>query len=85
MSNYLPPDRWREQLLQWAAPPPEDPAPASADGWRQHADRFRTVNQAMAGREEPLVSFLAPWLGPDVSVIDVGAGGGRFTAPLAGA
>lgn len=85
MFHLLPADRWREQLLQWTAPPPEDtdPAPRSADGWRQHADRFRAVNQAMAGREEPFVRFLTPWLGPDVSVIDVGAGGGRFAAPLA--
>ena len=85
MANSLPPDRWREQLLQWTAPPPEDrdPDPSSADGWRQHADRFRAVNQAMRGREEPFIRFLAPWLGPDISVIDVGAGGGRFAAPLA--
>ena len=85
MPDYLPPDRWREQLLQWTAPPPEDAdaAPPNADGWRPHADRFRAVNQAMQGREEPLIRFLAPWLGPDVAVIEVGAGGGRFTAPLA--
>ncbi|MCW5852484.1 MAG: methyltransferase domain-containing protein [Anaerolineae bacterium] len=85
MANSLPPVRWREQLLQWTAPPPEDAdsAPSSADGWRQHADRFRAVNQVMRGREEPFIRFLSPWLSPDISVIDVGAGGGRFTAPLA--
>ncbi len=86
MLSPTPPDRWRKQLLQWAAPPPEDPdpTPSSADGWRQHADRFRAVNAVMRGREEPLIRFLTPWLGPNVTAIDVGAGGGRFTTPLAG-
>lgn len=84
--------RWRDQLLQWTAPPPEvsdrppqvDTKPGtSTDGWRVHADRFRTLNQIVRGREEPLIRFLSPWLGPQVSVLDVGAGGGRFALPLA--
>lgn len=82
MTDLTPADYWRDRLLRWTAPPPET-APTGGDGWRVHADRFRAVNQAVRGREEPFTRFLSPWLGPDVSVLDVGAGGGRFALPLA--
>ncbi len=77
--------RWREQLLRWTAPPPEDSDPAAppTDGWRAHADRFRALNTSLRGREEPFVRFLQPWLPPSATVLDVGAGGGRYALPLA--
>lgn len=78
-----PTDRWRDQLLQWTAPPREAALTPPADGWQAHAHRFRAINQALRGREEPLVGFLARWLTPGVTLLDVGAGGGRFALPLA--
>ena len=79
-----PADRWREQLLRWTAPPPEQARNIPTDdGWQAHAHRFRAINRAVAGREEPLVRFLARWWTEGVTLLDVGAGGGRFALPLA--
>ncbi|MFN8484159.1 MAG: methyltransferase domain-containing protein [Anaerolineae bacterium] len=75
--------RWRESLLRWTVPPPEVPPTPSSDGWRTHADRFRALNERQRGRDEPFLQFLAPRLTPGVTVLDVGAGGGRFALPLA--
>lgn len=75
--------RWRESLLRWTVPPPEVPLTPSSDGWQTHADRFRALNERQRGRDEPFLQFLAPRLTPGVTVLDVGAGGGRFALPLA--
>lgn len=48
-----------------------------------HADRFRALNERPRAHDEPFLQFLAPWLTPGVTVLDVGAGGGRFALPLA--
>ncbi len=79
-----PADRWRDQLIQWTAPPPEQaPDSPTSDGWRAHAHRFRAINRAVQGREEPLVVFLSRWWADGATLLDVGAGGGRFALPLA--
>ncbi|MFN8472840.1 MAG: class I SAM-dependent methyltransferase [Anaerolineae bacterium] len=83
MTNIDPATRWRETLLRWTAPPPEAQPSPSSDGWRLHADRFRALNDRQRGRVEPFLQFLAPRLTPGESVLDVGAGGGRFALPLA--
>ena len=85
MTNTDAATRWRDSLLRWTAPLPESqplPQPVS-DGWHAHADRFRALNDRQREREEPFLQFLAPWLTPGISVLDVGAGGGRFALPLA--
>ncbi len=79
-----PADRWRDQLIQWTAPPPEQATDTpTSDGWRAHAHRFRAINRAVQGREEPLVTFLGRWWAEGATLLDVGAGGGRFALPLA--
>lgn len=79
-----PADRWRDQLLQWTAPLPEQAADTpTSDGWRAHAHRFRAINRAVQGREEPLITLLGRWWAPEATLLDVGAGGGRFALPLA--
>lgn len=50
-----------------------------ADLWRPLAGRF-----GLGGLEDPLtVEALASLAGPEATVVDVGAGGGRITIPLA--
>ncbi len=77
--------RWRDSLLRWTAPPPESEidSQSAPNGWDRHAEQFRALNERQRGRDEPFLQFLAPWLSPGVTVLDVGAGGGRFALPLA--
>lgn len=52
---------------------------AEADIWRGNTRRFRPAGDA----EDPAVAPLADLAGPGGTAIDVGAGGGRMTVPLA--
>lgn len=52
---------------------------ADEDIWRPHARRFGLAEEA----EHVAVGALASLVDPDKTVIDVGAGGGRITIPLA--
>lgn len=45
--------------------------------------RASTYAKAMAVRKDGVLEFLEPWLDPRLTLIDVGAGTGRFAAPLA--
>lgn len=45
--------------------------------------RAPTYARAMAGRRDGVLEVLEPWLEPKLTLIDVGAGTGRFAAPLA--
>lgn len=51
---------------------------SGADFWKPNARRFRPVEE-----EDTVVNVLAGLAGPESRVIDVGAGGGRITIPLA--
>ena len=45
--------------------------------------RARSFNAATSGRKDGFLELLEPWLAPDRTLIDVGAGAGRYAAPLA--
>jgi SAM-dependent methyltransferase len=53
----------------------------SDDWW---APRARQFAQQMRVQHDWFLGFLEPWLRPTATLIDVGAGTGRYTAPLAG-
>src|SRR6266700_4987344 len=50
------------------------------DWWGRRARRFAF---SMRGQPDWFLGFLEPWLRPDRTVIDVGAGTGRHAGPLA--
>jgi hypothetical protein len=45
--------------------------------------RAATFKRSMAGREDPFLEFIEPWLTPHKTLIDAGAGFGRHAVPLA--
>src|SRR5207302_1926111 len=45
--------------------------------------RARSFNAATRARKDGFLELLEPWLAPDRTLIDVGAGAGRYAAPLA--
>ena len=51
-----------------------------ADWWDRRAHRFA---RSMRGQVDWFRDFLEPWLRPDRTLIDVGAGAGRHAGPLA--
>ncbi len=48
--------------------------------WNRRAAGFQ---RSMAGREDPFLEFLEPWLAPHKTLIDAGAGFGRHALPRA--
>jgi SAM-dependent methyltransferase len=54
--------------------------PASDDWWGRRAARFASRTVASY---DPFLEVLEPWVGSRRTLIDVGAGTGRYTAPLA--
>ena len=52
----------------------------SEDFWDRRARRF---SLSIRGQEDPFAAFLQPWLSPRRTLLDVGAGVGRHTGPLA--
>jgi SAM-dependent methyltransferase len=48
--------------------------------WDDRASRY---DLSLSGRHEPVVEIVEPWLTPDTTVIDVGAGTGRYSVALA--
>jgi SAM-dependent methyltransferase len=59
---------------------------AQASAFRDPAywdKRARSFNAATSGRKDGFLEVLEPWLAPDRTLIDVGAGAGRYAAPLA--
>ena len=74
--------RWRlmveeehaqSDAMRGAVPPPED-------HWRPYADNFRADPRRA---DDPIVQHLLKFLGPNDTLMDVGAGGGRLALPLA--
>ena len=57
-----------------------DPAPPPSDHWKGLADRFRSDPLRS---DDPLLENLAQKLAPSHTLIDVGAGAGRLSLPLA--
>jgi SAM-dependent methyltransferase len=55
--------------------------PATDDWWAARAKQF--AQQMRAQPYDPVLRFLEPWLRPDATLLDVGAGAGRHTNPLA--
>lgn len=80
--TMLPSQRWRlmveeehaqSDAMRGAVPPPED-------HWRPYAANFRADPRRA---DDPVVQSLLQFLGPNDTVMDVGAGGGRLALPLA--
>ena len=63
----------QSDAMRGAVPPPED-------HWRPYADNFRDDPRRA---DDPMVQRLLKFLGPNDTLMDVGAGGGRLALPLA--
>jgi len=77
--------RWRAQLEAWAIP--EEilaAAPESPWGFPVGLFRARAERAGAGNRQTPSNREAARWLPPGGSVLDVGAGGGAASLPLAG-
>jgi len=67
---------WRDLVVARAAQISDAP---QTDFWAQRAATYPT----RAEEGDHLMTFLEPWLSPHKSLLDVGAGTGRYAAPLA--
>jgi SAM-dependent methyltransferase len=77
-------ERWREQLDGWAIPP-EILAAAPESPWQFPVGLFRSRARRAGSRPAtPSNREAARFLPPGGSVLDVGAGGGAASLPLAG-
>jgi SAM-dependent methyltransferase len=77
-------EAWRRHLESWALPDALlDGVEESPYGWdAQFSERIRALD-AESGRDSPTVALIADILGGGGSVLDVGAGAGRLSIPLA--
>jgi len=74
--------RWRAQVKARAAQVERLRVTGGDEYWASRAGRF----QAMAGvaaPADPILAFLGRWLSPDRTVLDVGAGTGRYALAIA--
>jgi SAM-dependent methyltransferase len=69
---------WRSLVLAREA---QTGPPATDDWWAPRAKLFARLMRAQA--DDPILRFLEPWLRPSATLLDVGAGTGRHTNPLA--
>jgi SAM-dependent methyltransferase len=75
-------DRWRAQVKARAAQVERLRVQGGEAYWASRGRRF----QAMAGvaaTDDPVLSFLDRWLSPETTVLDVGAGFGRYALAIA--
>jgi SAM-dependent methyltransferase len=75
---------WRDELLKWAIP--RDPRLAEepeGDSWTRVAARFRDMSRTFRADQDPFMARLSPWLDTDATVLEIGAGAGRLTRPVA--
>jgi len=56
---------------------------AGGDFWDRRADQFRRMSEQHDSRHDLLVATLAEALGTDGTLLDVGAGAGRYALPIA--
>lgn len=77
--------RWRDLVLARAEQGRRlDREHGRADLWGgQRAQRFQRYVAAAQEGDDPLVALVRPLLGPETTVLDVGAGPGRHVLPLA--
>jgi SAM-dependent methyltransferase len=59
---------------------PGDPPPSAF--WDSRAERFARLNRLL-DPEDPFVRFVSGFCRPDLTLLDVGAGAGRYALPLA--
>jgi SAM-dependent methyltransferase len=71
---------WIEQWRILVAARDATVGPRDMAYWDDRASRY---DLSLSGRHEPVVEIVEPWLTPDTTVIDVGAGTGRYSAELA--
>ncbi|MFF0580169.1 class I SAM-dependent methyltransferase [Streptosporangium saharense] len=77
-------ERWRADLALWAIPE-EIAAKARTDPWGHSPARFaERTERALAEREGPTLDRVAEALPPGGVLLDVGAGTGAASLPLAG-
>ena len=75
--------RWRSMVQGRATQIARLRLAGSGDGyWEARAGSYRTLI-GLAQDDEPLVALLRGWLSPGSSLLDVGAGSGRYALPLA--
>ncbi|MBG0826519.1 class I SAM-dependent methyltransferase [Planomonospora sp. ID67723] len=76
-------ERWRAELAQWGIPD-EIAARAPADPWEHSPARFAgRTDRALADPEGPTLARIAEALPDNGDVLDVGAGTGAASLPLA--
>lgn len=56
---------------------------AGSDFWDRRADQFRRMSEQHDPRNDLLVAMITETLGPDGTLLDVGAGAGRYALPVA--
>ena len=75
---------WRRELNAWVIPQSLlDAAPQSPYGWPASLWRRRAAAALASDRQTPTLDVIARLAGSDGSVLDIGAGTGRASLPLA--
>ncbi len=75
---------WRRELNAWVIPQHLlDAAPQSPYGWPASLWRRRAAAALASDRQPPTLDVIARLAGPGGSVLDIGAGTGRASLPLA--
>lgn len=84
MSEGQAASHWRRELLAWAIPQSLlDAAPQSPYGWPASLWRRRAAAALASDRHTPTLETIARLAGPGGTILDVGAGTGRASLPLA--
>ncbi len=71
---------WARQWRDLVAARDAALGPRDEPYWDDRSTRYAV---SLSGQDEPFLRFIAPWLAPHKTLIDVGAGVGRHAVPLA--